>query len=272
MVISVVNQKGGVGKTTTTICLAEALRALGRTVLVVDLDQQMNTTRAYSGEVDGVYTAFDALTGALADDVAGGKASWAELVQHGPKGDIIAGDIALASLDAATAQLFQREDKLDDALEGVGVRGLYDYVLVDCPPSLGDATLNALVASDQLIVPVLIDGYSVDGINELLSLVDKVRTGRRALNPALKIMGFLVCQHTSGEKLTASFDAQIAKLAEREGTRVFETPIRRSVKVREAQVVNETLAEYAPGSKPARDYAWFAGEVDAIAREGAEHV
>lgn len=272
MVISIVNQKGGVGKTTTAICLAEALRARGRSVLVVDLDQQMNTTRAYGGAVEGVYTAFDVLTGALEADVAAGKATWGAMVQRCDKGDLVAGDIALASLDAATAQLFQREDKLDDAFVGAGVRERYDYVLVDCPPSLGDATLNALVASDQLIVPVLIDGYSIDGINELLSLVDKVRAGRRALNPSLEIMGFLVCQHTAGERLTSSFDAQIAQIAEREGTRVFSTPIRRSVKVREAQICEMTLSDYAPSCKPAHDYAWLAEEVDQAARGEAADV
>ena len=157
--IAIANQKGGVGKTTTTLCLADSLRRLGRRTLVVDLDQQANATRTYGVRTDGVATTYDILTGRVRD------ASGA--VVSTPSGDIVPGDIAMAGVEVEMAGMTCRETVLADAMAGLVAGGAYDYVLVDCSPSLGVVTTNALVLAQEVVVPVLVDGYSLDGLGKL---------------------------------------------------------------------------------------------------------
>lgn len=252
-VIAVANQKGGVGKTTTTLCLAKALRRLGRGVLVVDLDQQANATRTYGARSEGRATTYDVLTRQVA--------SVEQAIQTTKAGDIVPGDVALAQIEAEMSAMTCRESVLADAMEDVVGARTYDYVLIDCSPSLGIATTNALVAASEVIVPVLVDGYSVDGLDRLMGLVEDVRSNKR-LNPSVGVSGLLVCQREPRQALTRALDEQLPGLAERYGTRVFSTSIRRCVKVREAQVADRVLQDYAPDCTTAVDYDALAAEVD----------
>lgn len=253
-VVAIANQKGGVGKTTTALCLADALRARGRSVLLVDLDQQANATRAYGARSEGVATVYDVLMGEVGDARAA--------VQATARGDILAGDLLLSQAEAEMAGMTCRECLLADAMEGLVSGGAYDYVLIDCSPTLGIVTTNALVAAGEVLVPVLVDGYSLDGLDKLMALVRAVRSNRR-LNPGLRVAGLLVCQREARQSLTASFDEQLPEIARRLGARVLETKIRRCVKVREAQVTGAALREYAPLCTTAVDYDLLAEEVDA---------
>ena len=242
--IAIANQKGGVGKTTTTLCLADSLRRLGRRTLVVDLDQQANATRTYGVRTDGVATTYDILTGRVRD------ASGA--VVSTPSGDIVPGDIAMAGVEVEMAGMTCRETVLADAMAGLVAGGAYDYVLVDCSPSLGVVTTNALVLAQEVVVPVLVDSYSLDGLGKLMRLVEAVRANRR-LNPEPR------------QRLTDAYDEQLPALAAHYGTRVLGTSIRRCVRVREAQVRDELLSDYAPGCTTAEDYDSLASELDALA-------
>lgn len=257
--IAIANQKGGVGKTTTTLCLADSLRRLGRRTLVVDLDQQANATRTYGVVTDGVATTYDILTGRVADAESA--------VVSTPSGDIIPGDIAMASVEVEMAGMTCRETVLADSMAGLVADGTYDYVLVDCSPSLGVVTTNALAFAREVIVPVLVDGYSLDGLGKLMRLVEAVRANRR-LNPGLKVSGLLVCQREPRQRLTDAYDEQLPALAERYGTRVLGTSIRRCVRVREAQVRDELLSIYAPSCTTAADYDRLALEIEGMANGG----
>ena len=257
--IAIANQKGGVGKTTTTLCLADSLRRLGRRTLGVDLDQQANATRTYGVRTDGVATTYDILTGRVRD------ASGA--VVSTPSGDIVPGDIAMAGVEVEMAGMTCRETVLADAMAGVVAGGAYDYVIIDCSPSLGVVTTNALVLAQEVVVPVLVDGYSLDGLGKLMRLVGAVRANRR-LNPGLRVSGLLVCQREPRQRLTDAYDEQLPALAEHYGTRVLGTSIRRCVRVREAQVRDELLGDYAPGCTTAADYDSLALEIDGMADGG----
>ncbi len=261
MIIAVANQKGGVGKTTTVLCVADALRRMGKTVLVVDLDQQANATKAYRAETDGTATVYDLLRRTPAAD--GTRALDArDAIQRPEAGDIVPGDPLLAGIDGEMASMTGRETVLAEALDPV--RASYDYILVDCSPSLGTATVNALVAADRVLVPVLVDGYSLDGLDKLMQLISAVRGregARFRLNPGLEVLGLVVCQRESNQRLTAAFDQQLPEIASALGASVFPTSIRRCVKVREAQVAGKILHDYDALCTTSIDYDGLAAEI-----------
>lgn len=253
-IVAIMNRKGGVGKTTTALCLAGGLAARGARVLMVDLDQQHNATKQYGAAIDGVTTVYDLLTDRSARAADG--------IQRTARGDIIAGDDLVNNVEAEMSGMLSRETMLADAL--APVRGEYDWIVVDCPPALGIVAVNVLVAADRLIVPMLCDGFCMDSFAAVKRLVDQVTASPR-LNPGLEISGMLITQYEPRQRLTRSFDEQLPALAEAAGTRVFGTRIRRCCKVREAQQLGVPLGEYAPGCTTDADYsAW----VDEIVGEG----
>ena len=252
-VIAIANQKGGVGKTTTALCLASSLARRGRRVLMVDLDQQANATRTYGAVSDGHATTYDILLGDVQDAT--------DAVQRTEHGDIVPGDILLSGAEAEMASMPFRETRLADAFEGIVSSGDYDYVLVDCSPSLGIVTTNALVLAGEVLVPVLVDGYSIDGLDKLAKLVDFVRSNRR-IGHEVRISGLLVCQGEKSQRLSRAFEEQLPGIAGRYGTRVYDTWIRRCAKVREAQARNMFLSDYASLCTSSVDYDCLAEEID----------
>lgn len=240
--IAIMNRKGGVGKTTTALALADELRARGRRALLVDLDQQHNATTQYGAEMEGRTTAYDLLTDPAADA--------ADAVQETPSGPIVPGDDLMNHIETDMAPIVGREYMLADAL--ARIEG-YDWCVIDCPPSLGVVALDVLVAADWVVVPVYADSYSVEGYRGLMELVERVQASPR-LNPGLKVAGLLVTQHEPRQRLSRR---KVAELAEAGGARVFERGIRRCVRVKEAQDARVPLREYDPGCTAAEDYrAW----------------
>jgi chromosome partitioning protein len=247
--IAIINRKGGVGKTTTSLCMADALRVRGMRTLLVDLDQQHNATKQYGAEIEGKTTAFDLLTDPSAD--------LADAVQATECGDIVAGDDLINRAEAEMSGLTGRDFMLADAL--AKVEGDYDYIIIDCSPSLGIVSTNALIAADEVIVPMMCDGYCVDSFDGLFEAIDQIRSNPR-LNPDLKIAGMLVTMYQPTHRLTKAFDADLPAYAEQCGTRVFDTKIRICCKVKEAQQLAKSLFSYAPDCTSATDYSDFVTE------------
>ncbi len=247
--IGIVNKKGGVGKTTTALCLADELRARGARVLLVDLDQQHNATKQFGAEIDGQTTSYDLFTD---PDV-----KTKEAIQHTEAGDVVAGDSLNNKVDLELAHvLIGRESRIRNALEQI--KSSYDFIVLDCSPTLGLSTLNAMVASDRLIIPMLADGYSVDALFDVVKLVEQVQA---SINPELQIAGLLVTQYEGNQKLARAYNQQLPDIAANHGFGVFETKIRRCCKVKEAQIKAQPLRNFAPRCTAALDYAALADEL-----------
>lgn len=248
-IIAIANRKGGVGKTTTALCFSAGLIAKGFSVLLVDLDQQHNSTRLYGARSEGVATVYDLLTcsGTSAD----------ECIQSTDVGDIIAGDDWMVQAEDRMARFDSREYILADSLKPIQNR--YDFIVIDSPPSLGNVVKNILVAADEVIVPVLCDAYSDESFSSLKQQIDAVRDNPR-LNPDLKIAGILVTQYEAGRTLAREYDRLLPNMAKECGTQVYATRIRRCEKVRQAQRQDIPLFDFAPTCSTSQDYRWFVDE------------
>jgi chromosome partitioning protein len=253
-VIVFANQKGGVAKTTTTLNLGVALHELGHSVLVIDLDPQGNLTMSQGMNPDAIE-----------------RSMFDVLVHRVPMSDVIHTvevDIAVASIDLAGAELalsamIGRERALDKAL--VEVRGKYDYILIDTPPSLGLLTINAFVAADGVIVPVQCEYLSLRGLVQLENTLAMVREN---LNPAVRVQGIVPTMY-DGRTLHAREAIEI--LEEHFGDLVYDTRIRKTVRYAEAPVKGASVLRYDPTGPAAQAYRDLAKEVldGAKAREHA---
>ncbi|MBO0844608.1 MAG: ParA family protein [Nocardioides sp.] len=262
-VIVVANQKGGVGKTTTAVNVAAALAQLGQRVLVIDLDPQGNASTALGVEHHrGVPSTYDALVDGE---------SLADLVTPVPDVEslgVVPATIDLAGAEIELVSLVARENRLRNAIKGhpkVGTAAAVgddrlDYVFVDCPPSLGLLTLNALVAGDELLIPIQAEYYALEGVGQLIETVEMVRAH---LNPGLVVSTVVVTMYDARTRL-ASGVAQDVR--EHFGEQVLRTSIPRSVRVSEAPSYGKTVMTYDPASPGALSYLEAARE---IARKGA---
>lgn len=252
---AVLNRKGGVGKTTTALALADRLNAQGKTILLIDLDQQHNATTVYGARMDDQTTVYDVLTDPKVDIT--------DAIQHiDGYGDIIAGDNLMNSIESDMASRVGREFMLTTALERVVDD--YDYIIIDCPTALGSVVLNALMASDYVIVPLLSgDIYSKDGLDGVLKLIAQVKSNPR-FNPDLQVAGALITQYEARQNVTVSCEEQIRKLCKEEGIRLFDTRIRKCCKVREAAQDNESLFNAYPSCTAAMDYDLWTDELVAV--------
>jgi chromosome partitioning protein len=253
-VIAFANQKGGVAKTTTTVNLAVAFKEQGFSVLVVDLDPQGNLTMSQGMDPDQVERSmYDVLVHSVP----------IEEVIHRAEVDVAVSSIDLAGAELALSSMIGRERALQKAL--LPVRSRYDYILIDTPPSLGLLTINALTASDGVIVPVQCEYLSLRGLVQLENTLQMVREN---LNPDVHIVGILPTMF-DGRTLHAKEAIEI--LEENFGELVFNTRIRKTIRFAEAPVKGASVMKYDPGGKAAHAYRDLAKEVlnGAKAREHA---
>ena len=245
-IIAIANQKGGVGKTTTAVNLAASLARAPKRVLLIDLDPQGNATMG-SGidkrELESSIT-----------DVLLGEAQAREAIVRTEDGyDLLPGNIDLTAAEIQLMDVAGREQKLKQALEPV--RGDYDFILVDCPPSLSLLTLNALNASDSVLVPMQCEYYALEGLSALLDTIEALK-GR--LNPALEIEGVLRTMFDVRNNLA---NAVSAELTEHFGDRVFRTIVPRNVRLAEAPSHGQSIVGYDAASRGGVAYLGLAGEV-----------
>ncbi len=257
-VMVVANQKGGVGKTTSTVNLAAALTQLGQRVLVIDLDPQGNASTALS--VDhrrGVPSTYDLLVnGATLEEVATASPEIEGL-------QVVPATIDLAGAEIELVSVVARESRLHKAIlahpavgsaEEAGEERL-DYVLIDCPPSLGLLTLNALVAGEEMLIPIQAEYYALEGLGQLLETVEMVR---KHLNQRLSVSTILITMYDARTRLAAGVAQEVR---DHFGETVLRTAIPRSVRVSEAPSYGQTVMTYDPGSSGALSYLEAAREM-----------
>ena len=245
-IIAIVNQKGGVGKTTTAVNLGAALSDSGKRVLLVDLDPQGSLTTSLGVNVakDG-NTAFELLRG---DKPA------QEVIRHTKRGyDLIPGDLRLTGIEKGSNDVVGREYLLKEALEDV--TGAYDYVLVDCSPSLGVLSLNALTACDAVLIPTQAEYLALTG---LAQLTQTIAVARRRLNPSLTISGVVMTMYDRRKNLTAAVEARLGELFP---GKLCKTRIRCNVALAEAPTQGVDIFAYDPRSNGAKDYQALADEL-----------
>lgn len=246
MKIVIATQKGGVGKSTTAWALGSCLRRKGKKVLLVDLDPQRNLSRLMNAD-----TGTDRTSLALFLHTAEAR----DCIQQTEQGDIIPAGKNLQVTDIALKDTKGKEYLLRNAL--ATVKG-YDFIVMDCPPSLGLATVNALTTADCVVIPVEASGFSLDGLDDMVDTVSQVK---KYCNPKLKIAGILLTRFEGNTNLSKAVVELAEELAERLHTKVFSVPIRNSVRVREAQMLRKDLFEHAGQSNPAKDYEAFTDEL-----------
>jgi chromosome partitioning protein len=240
---AVINQKGGVGKTTTAHALAAGLTADGYKVLAIDTDPQCNLSYGMRADTGGKGI-FEALNGSPI----------AELIQRPDQGHIISSSAQLTGADKIFTE-FGMEYLLSEALEPI--KENYQYIIIDSPPQLGVLTVNALVACTDIIIPLTADMYAMQGLAQLLTSMGRVKSRS---NPAIKIDGILLTRHSRRSVLSRDLKESIEARAAEIGTKVYRDVIRESVSLREAQARQSSVFEYAPRSSAAIDYRGFISE------------
>jgi chromosome partitioning protein len=246
-IIAVINQKGGVGKSTTAINLAAALGERNKQVLLIDLDPQGNSSSGLGIEKSHIENCiYDVLLNevpvqdAIIPDVTEGL-------------DLLPATINLAGAEVELVSAMARENRLKDSVGSL--RGKYDYILIDCPPSLGLLTVNALVAADKLLIPIQSEFYALEGVTKLLDSMKRVKS---MLNPSLDIFGVLITMYDKRTTLSRQVEEEVRNYF---GKTVFDVVIPRSVKLSEAPSYGQPITEYDPSGKGAKSYIKLAEEV-----------
>ncbi len=245
--IAIFNQKGGVGKTTTNINLAACLAMNGKRMLVLDIDPQGNTTSGLGIQKKTLkYSCYDLLIDDQLDPH--------EVIMHTKteRLDIIPASVDLAGAEIELVRLTGREKRLKKALDKV--REEYDYIFIDCPPSLGLLTINALTAVDSVLIPIQCEFYALEGVSQLVSTVELVR---RRLNPNLVIQGVLLSMFDGRTNLSLQVVEEVKKYF---GDKLYSTVVPRNVRLAEAPGYGVPITTYDPKSKGAKAYMAFAKE------------
>ncbi len=247
MIVAIANQKGGVGKTTTAINLAAAFALRGKPTLLIDLDPQANSTMSYIDVTTVTRTVYDAIT---EKDVG-----FADIILPSTQPNLFVAPskIALAKLESKLVGELDAHYRLKDRLEPI--RPSYPNIVIDCPPTLGLLTVNALVAATHLLIPIQSSYFALEGTDDLLETVEKVRS--RA-NPTLHILGVVITMHDKRTALARDIRSQIDKVF---GEKVFKTVITKSVRLEESPAYKESIFAFAPESSGAAEYYRLCEEV-----------
>ena len=248
LIYAIANQKGGVGKTTTAVNLGAGFARLGKKVLVVDLDQQCNATVALGGDKNGRPSSYDVLAGETTLAEAARPAGPDNLWLVPASRDLAGAVVELPRLDNPNFRLREQVGDLDQD---------FDITLIDCPPALGPVTVNALVASDRVIVPVQAEYLALEGLVEFL---DTLSTVRREMNPSLELAGVVVTMHDERTRLAQDVERE---LRDHFSETVFRNVIPRTVRVAEAPSYGIPVTDYAPSSRGSGAYLALAEEVTA---------
>jgi len=246
-IITVANQKGGVGKTTTAINLSAALAQRGKRTLLIDLDPQANSTIAFYNPGEIATSMFEVLSESRATMASVVKPTKDPMLFLGP------GRLALAKLEQVLAGQFDAPYRLKDALAPIVKE--YDYMVLDTPPSLGILTVNALVASTHLLVPIQAAYFAIEGTDDLLETYERIRARP---NPGLKVLGVVITLFDKRTNISRDTHGQIRTVF---GEVLFKTKISKNVRLEESPAYKETILTFAPKSPGAVEYKKLAGEV-----------
>ena len=251
LTIGIINQKGGVGKTTTSVNLSAALGEKGYTVLLVDLDPQGNSTSGLGFDKRNCeLSSYDCL---LNDDI---KAHETIVDVDTENVKLIPATIDLAGAEAELVQAIARETRLKEAIDEIKeAKDVFDFIIVDCPPSLGMLTINALSAAQRLIIPIQSEFYALEGLSKI---IDSMNMVKKRLNSELDILGVLLTMY---DKRTALAQQVADQVEEYFGKKIFETKIPRTVRISEAPGFGQPITEYDPSGKGAKAYRKLANEV-----------
>jgi chromosome partitioning protein len=247
MIVAIANQKGGVGKTTTAVNLAAALALRGRRTLLIDLDPQANSSISV--------LAHDAIDKSTYDAIADPNVTLADIIQPAPLENLSVAParIGLAKLEARLVGELDAHFRLKDKIAQLD--GVFDTIVIDCPPALGLLTVNALVAATHLLIPIQSSYFALEGTDDLLETIEKVR---QRPNPALRILGVVITMHDKRTALARDIREQIQKVF---GGKVFRTVISKSVRLEESPAYKESIFTFAPESPGATDYYSLCEEV-----------
>lgn len=254
-IITIINRRGGAGKTATAHALGSGLLKRGFKVLFIDLDSQTNLTYD-TGATGSGFTSMDLLTR---------QATINQAIKQTPAGDIVPANQTLAGADLILTET-GKEYRLKEAIEEIS--GKYDFIIIDTPPALGIITINALTASHAAIIPAQAEIHSLQGIG---LLNETINTIRKYTNKNLFIDGILLTRYNGRSIISKDMKENLEEIAKALNTKVYSTPIRECVSVKEAQAQQQSIFTYAPRSNAAKDYDLFIEEFLKTRKEAAEN-
>lgn len=250
-IFTVTNQKGGTGKTTTAAALSAGLQLKGFTTLLIDLDAQGNLSYATGADRTGL-----TIADLLQQILTGGTPRTAEAIKPTEQGDIITAAASLAGADTILAETLGKEYKVKEILEPI--KGRYDYIVIDTPPTLGTLTINALTAADKVIAPAQAEVFSLTALDQLQSTIATVR---RYTNPNIELSGILLTRYNPRAVLSREIAQRLEQTAAQYGTKLYKATIRECTALKEAEITQQSIFKYAPKSNAAKDYTALINEI-----------